>query len=67
MMFKRPESLMFNEGRGIYGQNPEKFVGYGQFPRSKVNPYFNNRNLIRLNPKKRKMIPKNKSEVISRK
>ena len=63
MMFKKPDSLVFNEKRGIYAQTGPKFTGYSQFPRSRVNPYFNHKNALRIDPKKQGSVPKSKAHV----
>ena len=45
LMYRKPDSLDFRES--LYGQPGSKFTGYSQFPRARVNPYFNSRNVIR--------------------
>ena len=63
MMFKRPNSLVFNEESGLYGKPTEKFIGYCQFPSGRVNPYFNDKKNLMIDPAKRRGIPKADKDV----
>lgn len=63
MMFKRPNSLVFNEESGLYGKPTEKFIGYCQFPSGRVNPYFNDKKNLMIDPAKRRGIPKADKDI----
>jgi len=62
-MFKKPECIRFNENKGIYAQTGPKFTGYAQYPRSRVNPYFNKRHVLRIDKKKQASIPKKQEDL----